>query len=90
MKLGVFYHGKYRKQLSFTEMTNKKSTPIRSGKCTTVSFDLKAYVSTIKAAAPQAAFDFQSFSPRVTVVGPGVTNGLVDSAFQTAISIKKT
>ena len=71
-------------------MTNKKSVPVSSGKSTTVNFDLNAYMSTIKAAAPQAAFDFQSFSPRVTVVGPGVTDGLVDSAFQTAISIKKT
>ncbi|MBR8838309.1 MAG: hypothetical protein DSM106950_30985 [Stigonema ocellatum SAG 48.90 = DSM 106950] len=71
-------------------MTNKKSTPASSGKLTLVNFDLKAYVSAIKATAPQAAFDFQSFPPRVTAVGPGVTDGLVDSAFQAAISIKKT
>ena len=71
-------------------MTNKKSTPVSNGKLTTVNFDLKAYVSTIKASAPQAAFDFQNFPPKVTVVGSGVTDGLIDSAFQIAISIKKT
>ncbi len=71
-------------------MTNKKSASVSRSNLTKVNFDLNAYMSTIKAAAPQAAFDFQSFSPRVTVVGPGVTDGLVDSAFQTAISIKKT
>ena len=71
-------------------MTNKKSAPVSSGKCTKVNFDLKTYMSTIKAAAPQATFDFQSSPPRVTAVGPRVTDGLVDSAFQTAISMKKT
>lgn len=71
-------------------MANKKSTPVSSSKCTTVNFDINAYMSTIKAAAPQATFDFQSSPPRVTAVGPKVTDGLVDSAFQRAISMKKT
>lgn len=67
------------------KMTQKKSALV-GGKSTKVNFDLKAYVSTIKAAAPQAAFDVQNFPPKVTVVSPKVTDGIVDSAFQTAIS----
>lgn len=70
-------------------MTHKKSTPISNSKATKVNFDLKAYVSTIKGAAPQAAFVVQNFPPRVTPVGAKVTDGLVDSAFQTAISTNK-
>ena len=70
-------------------MSNHKSTAISRGKSTKVNFDLKAFVSDIKDAVPQATFDVQSFPPRVTVVGSGVSDGLVDSAFQSAISIKK-
>ncbi|MBD2771502.1 hypothetical protein [Iningainema tapete] len=70
-------------------MTRKKSTPVSRSKLTQVNFDLKAYVSTIKSAAPQAAFVVQNFPPRVIPVGAKVTDALVDSAFQTAIFTNK-